>query len=511
MTQLKKMLSVIALATMLVLSLTLSAFAADITIDGGADGSEYAAYMLLNATDGGNGKFAYTLNTKYESILKTVTGKDSQADIVAYIDGLDNASDIQAFADDVYTAIVAAGLSADLTTDTDKFESVSQGYYLIAETAVGNTADTFSLVMLDTAGQENISVETKESKPTVEKKVKETNDSTGETSWGDSADYDIGDTIEYSITGTVSSKYASYNSYYYSITDTMDKGITYNEDAKVFVVNGDSKVDVTSSFNIVVTTNSESGYANGFTASSNLKEISGVTISDTTTIVIEYTAELNEFAIQGKAGNENEVHLKYENNPYNEADGDVDTDDEPDAPGQTPIDINVVFTFGASVDKVDKDGEALSGAGFTLYKWSNADNAWVVVGTEITGVTTFNFLGLDSGKYKLSESTIPSGYNKADDVEFEIVATYDYTKDPDELTALEVKNSDGEIISDNEGEVVFSVDLDSGVVSTDVENLAGSKLPSTGGIGTTIFYIVGGVLVAAAVVLLVAKKRMAND
>lgn len=158
----------ILLSAMLMLSLAVPASAASITIDGGASGSEYAAYKLLNATNSGT-LFAYTLNEKYTSILQTATGETEQAGIIAYIQELD-AAGIRTFADAVYAAITTANLSADYTSVDDSvendaaniFESVDQGYYLIAETKVGNSADTKSLVMLNTAGDEALTVTTKE-------------------------------------------------------------------------------------------------------------------------------------------------------------------------------------------------------------------------------------------------------------------------------------------------------------------------------------------------------------
>lgn len=502
MNQIKKIVSIILLATALVLSLTVSAFATDITIEGGNSNSEYAAYKILDATHGGENKFAYTLNSKYEDIIKSVTGKTERADIIAYIESLTD-SDIQDFADAVYEAIVAANTEADYTADDNKFEDVEQGYYLIAETKVGDTADTFSLVMLNTAGIDNITVNTKEDLPTVSKQVEEINDTTGESSWGESADYDIGDAINYMITGTVSEKYELYNSYYYNFSDTMEKGLTYNKDAKFYVVNGNDKTEITDSF----TVNADD---NGFTAAANLKEIAGVDIDGDSTIVVEYTATLNENAVAGTTGNKNEVYLEYENNPYAKADGDITTVDKPTTPGKTPLYVNVVFTFDAVVNKVDGEGNALSGAGFTLYKWVAENNDYVAVNNEITGVTSFDFRGLDVGKYKLVESTVPQGYNKCNDIVFEVVAEYDLTTDPDTLTALSVKNENGDVISEGT-DAVFTTVLSDGKISTDVENLTGPELPETGGMGTTIFYIVGGILVVGAVVLLVAKKRMSND
>lgn len=522
----KKLISIL-LALAVMLSLTSIAMATNITIEGGAAGSKYAGYRLLNATDGGDGKFAYTVNEKYATVLETVTGKTEQADICAYIGEL-KGQDVRDFADAVYAEIMAAEIEADCTTENDQFADAAQGYYLIAETAVGNAADTFSLVMLDTKGQESIAVNTKEDKPTVEKLVLEKNDTTNVESWGESADYDFGDTIPYSIVGRVSNKYADYNSYYYSINDTMDKGLTYNRDIKIYVVNGSEKYDVTAEFIIAETTNEESGYANGFKAEANLKEIDEAheefKITATTTINVEYTSTLNEYAVAGTEGNKNIVYLEYENNPYNEGDGNPETPDrpgepdqpgeEPDepGPGQTEEDVNIVFTFDAIVNKVDKDNNPLEGAGFTLYKWVKTDEAedWVQIGEEMSGATTFKFESLDAGQYKLSETKVPSGYNECEDIVFEVVGEYDTTTEPATLTALKVLNEAGEDISTGDN-ATFNATLASGEVSTNVINTTGIEFPETGGIGTTIFYIIGGVLVLAAVVLLITKKRMKTE
>lgn len=490
MKHMKKLLAML-LAVVMVMALATTAFAATITIDDGTiTGATYQAYKLLNATNGkdaeGKEIFAYTVNGKYANVLKEATGKTSDADVVAYIDDV---ADLNAFANEVYAAVVKAGLTKDYETTTNVFDEVEQGYYLIVETALGTTetgaTDTYSLLMLDTAGNEDITVETKEDLPTVKKEVEEKNDSTGASSWGDSADYDVGDEIEYKITGTVSDKYAGYKSYYYSFSDTMDKGLTLNADS-IKIMIGD--VNVTEQFDIETA-------AQSFTATANLKELIGVTIIGDTEIIVTYTATLNENAVSGTTGNKNEVTLKYENDPYHEGDGNPTTPDEPENPGETPKDVNIVFTYDVIVNKVDQDKKPLAGAGFTLYKWNAEKNDWVAVGTEITGVTTFEFKKLDEGKYKLVETTVPAGYNKADDVEFEIISTLEGTT----LKDLTVDPSDS-----------FTVTLESGKIETDVVNNAGTELPSTGGMGTTIFYIAGGVLVVAAAVLLITKKRMNN-
>lgn len=499
----KRVISMV-LCLMLVMSLATTAFATDITFNGGATGAKYAAYKLLNATDGEEGKFAYTLNEKYAEILKAATGKTDQKEIIAHISGL-GSDGIGAFAEDLYKDIVDAGLAADYTTTTDKIAGAAQGYYLIAETELGTrpdgATDTYSLIMVDTVGLDNVQITTKENVPTVNKEVKEVNDSTGTSHWGESADYDVGDKIEFRLDCTVSAKYDEYKAYGYRIVDKMDEGLTYNEDIKIMI----GEVDVTDDFQITNT-------ANGFEAYANLKEIdekeNNVVINGHTVIKVTYSATLNENAKKGTDGNENSVHLEYQNDPFTE---------EESTPGNTPEDTTIVFTFDGIVNKVDNLGNALAGAGFTLYKYIESENDWVQVGDEITGVTTFKFEGLDAGEYKLVESTVPDGYNKADDIEFTVEATYDTTKDPVELTGLVVKNEMGDIISstvtvEDASRVTptFVTDKDEGYVSTDVVNQSGSELPETGGVGTTMFYVFGSIMMIGAAILLVAKKRMAE-
>lgn len=529
----KKILAMI-LAMVMMLGMVTSVSAATITINGGASGSEYAAYKLMKAealTDGSK-KYNFTVNSKYKAVLEeiikeaTETTETTNDDIVEYISGLNDDS-IRKFADEVYAKVKEAELEPDYTTKTDVFENVDSGYYLIAETKLGTTdtdkTDTYSLVMLNTAGVEDITVTTKEDVPTVDKQVEEKNDTTGqEDDWGKSADYDIGDTINYKITGTVSSRYANYKSYYYSFSDTMDAGLsllTSEEDSDNYaysikiMIGG---VDVTTKFDIVATEHS-------FTATANLKELDEklekVTITGDTHIVVTYTAVLNENAVSGTAGNKNDVVLKYENNPYH--DGEGSEYGEPEKPGETPKDVNIVFTFDAIVNKTDDKGEALNGAEFTLYKkcltdTEGDDKYEYQVVEKISGDNTAKFLfeGLDAGEYKLVETKVPKGHNKAEDIIFTVAATYDTKKDPVELTALVVKDAKGNTISSTDSSntnAQFFVTLSSGEMSTTVINKAGMNLPSTGGMGTTIFYVIGGILVVGAAVLLITKRRMRSE
>ena len=311
MKKLKKLFAAMV-AMVMAFAMGVTVYAADITITNGAAGSEYAAYRLLNATDGGEGKFAYTLNDKYAAALKEVTGKTEDKDVINYISGLD-ADGIRAFADAVFAKIKT--LEPEAKTSDDKFSGVDQGYYLIAETKTGDEGDTYSLVMLDTAGNDSVTVTTKEDRPELEKKVKEKNDSTGaESDWQDAADYDIGDNVPFQLTGTVDAKYDKYGSYYYAFHDTMSDGLTFNADSVTVTVDGTA---VTTGYE-VVTEDLDDG-CTFEVRFADLKNIKAVKAGSK--VVVNYTAKLNENAVIGEGGNTNVSKLEYSNNPYGDGTG----------------------------------------------------------------------------------------------------------------------------------------------------------------------------------------------
>ena len=277
------------MSLMMLFGLTTTAYAVNITVkqDGViSEKSTYVAYKLLDAEemDDGSGKYNYTVNEKYRDILKDATGELEDVDIIKHIEEMTSDSEeLNAFAGAVYNAITEKGLDAEKDSENGVISDADQGYYLIAESALSSDTDTFSLVMLDTAGKEDIDVNTKEGEPTVEKFVKEVNDSTGDDSWGKSADHDVNDVIEYQITGTVSEKYTDYKSYYYSFVDTMDDSLTLQMNTVKVYVNGtfdadgiyqENGTDVTEQFDINLdeTTNT-------LTITANLKELTDVTIT----------------------------------------------------------------------------------------------------------------------------------------------------------------------------------------------------------------------------------------
>ena len=391
--------------------------------------------------------------------------------------------------------------------DSEKFGTVSNGnpltvptgYYLIKDNGPVNDGEAYSLYVVQVVGPTTISP--KVGTTTSDKKVKDTNDSAANstTDWQDSADYDIGDAVPFKLSATIAQDYANYtHGYKLTFHDKEDTGLTFNASSvKVYV---DGK-EITSGFTVVTENlDDDCTFEVRF---ANLKEITSVVAGSV--ISVEYTSTLNNQAVIGSAGNKNTSHVTYTNNPNDEQAGEN---------GKTPNDVVIVFTYQTIVNKVTKnpnydstveDSEEyipLKGAGFTLYK-KNASGTYDAVGFELKGedMTTFTWSGLDDGDYKLVETTTPSGYNTIPDIEFTISAGH-VDGDSPYLNTLS-----GNVPS---GTATFTADVNDGSLSTDVVNNSGTQLPSTGGIGTTIFYVLGSVLVIGAAVLLVTKKRMST-
>ena len=467
-----------------------------ITINGDTTDSQYVAYKLFDATDDGKDHFSYTVNSKYEDVLKEVTGKTTGAEIVKYLDSIKNkAADVREFADKVYAKV--KDMPADYTATSGKFADVDQGYYLIAQTKVGTT-EAYSLVMLGTAGKKELKVTPKTGVPTFEKKIKEKNDSTGqETGWQDASDYDIRDDVPFKLTGTVSDKYDNYKTYYYAFHDKMDDTLQFNADSVVVKING--TVVEKSKYTLVTSPTDKCTFEVVF---NDLKKVSPKKPENVT---VEYTAKLMGTAKLGSEGNFNRGKLEFNNNPYYEGDG------KPETPGETPWDEVVVFTYKLIANKTDGDGTALAGAGFTLYKFDKDKNKYVKVEEIPAGTTTtFEFTGADAGKYKLVETTVPDGYNKADDLVFVVKGTYEAVNNDDPLKAPRLTNL--EIFDENGNSItgenkVFTTNLEHSTATTNIKNLTGSELPSTGGMGTTVLYAAGTLMILAAAAFLVMKKK----
>ncbi|WP_423214305.1 isopeptide-forming domain-containing fimbrial protein [Streptococcus equinus] len=452
------------------------ALAYDITITNGGSGT-YESYQIFTGTVLDNSDEAALGQVQWgngitdagKTALQTKYSASSAAEIAEKLG--DNAVDADEFAKEAGKYLQNAG---GLT-------GLAAGYYLVQNKTVGDH-EAYTNYILKVV--KNVTVEPKTSVPSVEKKVKDTNDTAGTTpGWQDSADYDINDDVPFQLTATLPNNFATYDEYYLEFADTLSSGLTYNKDAKVFLKNGSDETDITSSFTIA-----EDGSSFKI---NNLKSISGVTASSK--IVVRYTAKLNSTAAIGSAGNPNTVKLIYSNNP------------NATGTGETTPDTVVVFTYKVIVNKVDQNNEPLSGAGFTLYKKVHDTSKtegyrWDAVGDEITGGTTFTFSGIDDGDYKLVETTTPNGYNTIDDILFTVSAEHDENSNEPKLTSLSGV--------DSAGKITFTSNTSEGSLTAPVPNTKGSILPSTGGMGTKVLYAVGVVLILIAGVLIVTKKRM---
>ena len=472
-----------------------------LTLNGTSEGHTYEAYQIFTgdlSTDTDGNKVLS--NVKWGTGV-TYTGTESATDVAnKLVDEKDGMTLDQLVGKLTLTTPVKTVPSAKGSTD---ITGLAAGYYLVKDQDGTQTdkSGAYTKFIVQVVGDTSVGV--KSDVPTVEKKVKDTNDSTGiTTNWQDSADYDINDDVQYQITGTMPNNIADYTIYKYVFTDTMSKGLTYTAGNATIKI-GDT--DVTGSFTESVTTN-DNGPTTVTWTCNNLKGIKGVTLDENTKVVVTYTAKLNENAVIGSAGNPNTVNLTYSNNP-NKVDG--------GETGKTPDDKNIVFTFKVDVNKVDQKGTPLAGASFTLSK-VKLDNEGKVLETgvpiktyELTGdkekdPTTFTASGLDDGTYVLKETKTPTGYNTIADQYFTIEATHETTADNPQLTALSGTKLEGSVIT-------FTSEKTTGSLTTNVVNKEGSTLPSTGGRGTTMIYIIGAALVITAGVVLVMRKKMNSD
>ena len=484
--------------------------------------------------------------------LATATVADSQTKAFE-----DNAANIDAFAN-----VVSKFLSATHTDSGDPtgtapnltytISNVADGYYFVKDkdnSLDGSEANAYTKFMLQVV--HSVTVDAKADVPTINKTTGdpvnlEVVDLTGNNA-------SIGDKIPYKVTSTVPDM-DGYEKYFFVVTDTMQSGLTFNNDVKITL----GEQDLTAGEDYTVTV-SEDGHSFEIV----FKNFIQYKAQKDAKIVIAYSATLNQDAIIGSAGNENKVYLTYSNNPNTDYKGEPDNPDKPgpDEPtGTTPESKTYTYTTGINLFKVDENTKALTGAKFSIsgtrvktvlvnseiFKkdaggdyWRLKDGTYTTEAPTITGDQTDNsdayesttqkytkvtevtqqnvsepvelegwvdesghitFDGLAAGTYTITEMVAPDGYNLLDGpIEIQI----DW-KAPEELgqactwTVNPVGSND---LGDK-------ATVENGVVKITVQNERGSLLPSTGGMGTTMFYVVGGVLVAGAAVAYVVKRRM---
>ena len=365
---------------------------------------------------------------------------------------------------------------------------VAPGYYLFKDTTT--TAEN-EVYITEVVG--DVTIKAKNSNvPGFEKKLKDTNDTEGTTTdWQDVADHDIGDAIPFKLEGTVPADYTEYTSYYFAFHDEEESGLTFNSNSiKVYV----DDAEIKTGFEVKTSTTDGCSFEVVF---SNLKDINAVRAGSK--IRVEYTSTLNDNAVIGGNGNLNKAKLQYSNNPRNV-----------ESKGETVWDNVVVFTYQVVVNKYANsvgENNKLAGAEFTLTKKLKDSTPKVITAVKSPDGKQFTFKGLDDGVYTLTETVTPGGYNTIDPITFTVTATHGTEWDGEGVRGDLITAFTGNAAS---GEITFTPDKGTGALTTNVINKSGTVLPSTGGMGTTVFYVVGGGLMAVAVVLLVTKKRMEN-
>ena len=370
------------------------------------------------------------------------------------------------------------------------------GYYLIKDKDGSVTGtDSYTTYIVTVVG--NVNITPKSAIPSFEKKVKDINDTAGKTSdWQDSADYDIGDEVPFKLEGKVAANYDAYKTYYFAFHDKEEQGLAFNSESVKVYVDG---TEITTGFTVKTPAAGKKTLEDGDTFEivfDNLKTISSVKANSV--ITVEYTSTLTEQANLGNQGNVNTAHLEFSNNPNDEQKGTT---------GTTPDDSVIVFTYQVVVDKVDENNQPLTGAEFTLEKILKNGTKQTVAVVKSDAGTKFTFKGLDDGDYILTETKTPAGYNTIDPISFTVTANHEIVWNGTERTTI-LTGLTGEVTT---GSITFTAAADKGTLGTTVENHKGATLPGTGGIGTTIFYVVGGLLMLGAAVLLITKKRMSGD
>ena len=390
------------------------------------------------------------------------------------------------------------------TGHTGGFEVPKPGYYLIVDTTYFNLRDFYhaynSFLLKVTKAHYGFTINHKVVKPYVEKEVYDNQDGTNEAGFGSSADHAINEEFQFKLTATLPASpdraYDYYKEYAVLFNDTLSNGITYDGLDSVVIESDGIPYDITDDnlkYN-VDTTDLESH--NYFVVGIPDVKTCVPDLNKGATITVTYTAHLNEnAAVNGSTDNKNKVQLQYSNNPRNSAYW-----------GFTPESAVCVYTYQLNNTKYHDEansGNELEGAGFSLYSDEACtqevklykEGAFYYPIKNATGKTavemksaadgTFNVKGLDAGTYYLKETTPPAGYSACDKTRIVISATHDEHN----VNLSGESNLNNKIINIKAG---------------------GITLPSTGGIGTTLFYVVGGGLMVAAIVLLVTKKRMEN-
>ncbi len=467
------------LALVLLLALAGTAVAAEdkgsITIDNAIVGKTYTIYRIfdLNSHNTDYSAINYTVSEKWTAFFaegapgRTYVDIDKTYGYVIWKTGASPANFAAAAIEYAADKGIAHDGQVVAAPGTVKFDDLALGYYLVK-------SDLGALCSLDTT-MPNVTIKEKNSESTVDKQVQE--DSTGD--YGDHNDADIGQTVNFRTTINV----VDGDPKNYVLHDTMSAGLTFDP-ASVAVTIGERTLAKNTDYTLVT-----SGLTDGCTFEVKFKD--GV-LKPNDVVEVAYSAEVNEYAVIGGTGNDNKTHLTYS-----------------DTPKSTGERLTKTYVWQFDVFKYAmRDGQEipLAGAQFVLYKTVNDEKFYAQVANgKITGWTDdqkyatvfetsdkgkFVIAGLDADTYYLEETKAPDGYNRL--------------KEPVNVV-ITANIASGKTVT---ATITYNENA-TGTVR--IENQTGVELPSTGGIGTTVFYVIGGLLMGVAVVLLVTRKKMSTS
>lgn len=486
----KKLMAVL-LAVAMVCAMAIPAFAApaangSITVKNTVAGKTYKIYKILDLETNGTGEdestytaFKYKATPEWKSFVGSSTYLKSDADgYVTWKDTDENADDVKAFSklakEHAETLSSVQTKTAD-STGSVTFTGLELGYYLITSN-VDTSND--ALCMLSTT-KPSVTVQEKNGAPSVEKEVKENSTQ----NWGKVNDANIGDIVEFKTTINVTDG----DPKGYILYDTMSTGLALNKESiKVARKNGD-ELTLSTDYTVAIPGTGtdkctfEIHFINGQLKTNDVIEVT-------------YSARVTKDAVIAGEGNPNDTILEYNNKTSTKS------------TTTTYVWQFDILKYTVSADSAHSE-IPLEGAKFIVYRGSdenieyakfgtgNKFDSWVSNSDEATVLTTpdtgkIALTGLDSGIYSLKEIEAPTGYNKLTaPITFTITNASDAAK---------------------KGIVSYTSDGAPATGTIKVLNNAGTTLPGTGGIGTTIFYVIGGGLMAAAAILLITKKRMEN-
>lgn len=500
----KKLLSLI-IAMVMTLGLAVPAFAADtettykITISNPVEGHTYEAYQI----------FSGDLHGQILSNVKWANGQTNHTvgeDATETAETLKVDADAEALANELTLGTAAGTSTFDSENGKYVINNLAPGYYLIKDkddSLPADKNDAYTKFIVKIVG--DAEANPKSAMPTVDKQVLDEIDDAEPGSrdgWGETADHAINEVFQYKLIANIPNNkdLDAYKTYKLVFHDTMSNGITFDaiKSVKVTDINGN---ETTIEGYTCTATSGMQGGSWTLTIADLVAVISNIKGAQVEVIYDAHLNEAAEISVSGK--NENRVSLEYSNNPY--ADG----------TGKTAEDIVWVFTFTMDNKKIDGGTkQPLAGAGFRLYDAKGAEIALIydesisayrpvkpntdekgeeMFSAESTG--KFDIKGLDAGQYTLKETTVPGGYNKCNDMEIKIEGYHtEDTNNSSSASCVTTKYMNGDAVNE------FLI-----------ANNQGAVLPETGGMGTVIFYVIGGVLVAAAVVLIITRKRMSTE